>query len=62
MDLEKKVAEMDATGADPVIVEGAKSVAQETEGANTPLSTDPCDEAEKVDKGFVPRSQVELED
>ncbi len=59
MDLEKKVAEMEATGADPVIVEGAKSVAQETEGADVSLATDPD---EPADKGFVPQSQVELED
>ncbi|MEY8437736.1 hypothetical protein AAK967_08370 [Atopobiaceae bacterium 24-176] len=58
MDMGKKEAEMKANEADPVIVEDATSVEEETEGACVPLTTDPAD---KADEGFVGQDQVELE-
>lgn len=59
MDLEKKVAEMEANAADPTIAEDAESVEEEVEGIDVPLTTDPD---EPADEGFVPQSQVGLED
>lgn len=56
-DDQKKVEEEVANEADPMLVEDATSVEQESEGVDAPLTTDPDD-----DEGVVDESDIKLED
>ena len=56
-DAQKKVDEVKAGEADPMMVEGANSVEQETEGVDVPLTTDPDDV-----EGVVEVRDIKLED